>query len=56
MPAHYNVQRLKLEDEIARLRKAGKRILAVVPEVLQISPHKSYHTVDTYIVLFEDES
>jgi len=55
MPIHWNIEPLKIEDEINLLKSAYKRVTHIIPVLIENKPNDLYGLVVRYAIVFEDE-
>lgn len=55
MPIHWNIEPLKLEDEINLLKSAYKKVTHIIPVLIQHKPNDMFMLVVRYAIIFEDE-
>lgn len=55
MPIHYGIAMLKLDEEVELLKKAGKRIISIVPTTIDHPPDNHTGVVNSYAIIFEDK-
>ncbi len=54
MPTHHHIDRFNLDEEINRLKEAKRKILFVIPELIENVGNK-YSRIVKYAIIFEEE-
>jgi hypothetical protein len=56
MPIHWNIEPIKLDDEINLLKRAGKRATHIIPVLLERGKNDDmFSLVVRYAIIFEDD-
>jgi len=55
MPIHWNIEPLKLEDEINLLKMNYKKVTHIIPVLIEHKPNDLFALVVGYAIIFEDE-
>ena len=56
MPIHWNIEPLKLQDEINLLKSAYKKVTHIIPVLIEHKPNDLFGLVVRYAIIFEDEN
>lgn len=54
MPIHWNIEPLRIEDEIDLLRNANKIVTHIIPVLIEHKPGDLFMLVVRYALVFED--
>lgn len=55
MPMHTDIGPFRLDSEVDLLIKAGKRIIAIVPSLIEPRQSGSFFKVVSYSIIFRDK-
>lgn len=54
MPIHWNIMPIKLDEEIALLKKANKVVTHIIPVLIENKPGDMFNLIVRYALVFED--